>query len=292
MKKNNRLFATTLVTLALFGAGVMAASPQMPPPGAGPFPYSDYDGNSDGRVSPDEFYAARDARMASRAAGGRMMRNQGNMPAFETFDTNGDGFLSQDEMAAGHAARMQQRQTMMPQGRPMMQQNMPMMQRNMPMMQPNPAMMQPMPRGRGGGPQGGRGQQVIDYGAFDSNQDNRVSPDEFYAGRDARIADRVKEGRMMRNLANMPGFEDFDTDGDGYLSQNEMATGHAVRMQQHRAMMQQQMPRGPAGGGRRGGGGRTPGSFSDFDRDGDGVITEAEFSATQAERQGQRGRRW
>lgn len=282
MKKNNRLFATTLVTLALSGAGVMAAPPQMPPPGAGSFPYSDYDGNSDGRVSPDEFYAARDARIASRATGGRMMRNLGNMPAFETFDTNGDGFLSQDEMAAGHAAHMQQHQAMM-------QRNMPMMQQNMPMMQQNPAMMQQMPRGRGG-PQGGRGQQNIDYGAFDSNQDGRVSPDEFYAGRDARIAERAKQGRMMRNLANMPSFEDFDTDGDGFLSQDEMIAGHEARMQQHRAMMQQQWPRGPGGGGRRGSGGRGPASFSDFDRDGDGVITEEEFSATRAERQG--GRRW
>jgi Ca2+-binding EF-hand superfamily protein len=60
-------------------------------------------------VSAEEFYAARGARIAERAGEGRMMRNLGQAPSFESFDTDGDGYLSPMELNAGHAARMAQR---------------------------------------------------------------------------------------------------------------------------------------------------------------------------------------
>ena len=61
--------------------------------------YADLDGNGDGAVTSEEFYAFRAARMAARAEAGGKMKNAKNAPAFEDLDLDGDGTLSAEEFA-------------------------------------------------------------------------------------------------------------------------------------------------------------------------------------------------
>mgnify|MGYP001820178437 FL=1 len=73
--------------------------------GPGKPTYAEFDLDSDGKISSEEYYQARGARMAKRAQAGGKMKNAGNMPSFETIDLDGDGFLSSDEFAAHHQER-------------------------------------------------------------------------------------------------------------------------------------------------------------------------------------------
>lgn len=118
-------------------------------------------------------------------------------------------------------------------------------------------------------------------GVYDTDADGKVSQEEFYRAREARWAARAKEGRMLRNQGKAPTFESMDSNDDGYLNEKELTAGHALHMQQRFAQRPSMRPRpgrtNPAG--RRG-----PPSFSDFDRDGNGVITEQEFQQTRGER--------
>jgi hypothetical protein len=61
--------------------------------------YSDFDANTDGKVSAEEFYAFRSQRMAARAEAGGKMKNAENAPTFEDLDLDNDGNLSADEFA-------------------------------------------------------------------------------------------------------------------------------------------------------------------------------------------------
>ena len=117
----------------------------------------------------------------------------------------------------------------------------------------------------------------MQFAEVDTDGDGRVSAAEFYAARNARIGERAKAGYAMRNLGNAPAFEQLDGDGDGYLSELELLRGQLDHRGAGRA------DRGPGQGGRQ------PAQFSDFDRDGDGAVTQQEFDLTRAERQAARG---
>jgi hypothetical protein len=65
--------------------------------------YGDLDADGDGKVTAEEFYAFRAARMEARAAEGHKMKHAKNAPAFEDLDLDGDGSLSADEFAEHHA---------------------------------------------------------------------------------------------------------------------------------------------------------------------------------------------
>lgn len=58
---------------------------------------------------------------------------------------------------------------------------------------------------------------------FDKDKNGTVSEAEFYEGRNANIAKKAKEGRQMKGLANAKSFGDLDTNGDGQLSEDEIA---------------------------------------------------------------------
>jgi Ca2+-binding EF-hand superfamily protein len=75
------------------------------------------------------------------------------------------------------------------------------------------------------------------YGELDADGDDAVSPEEFYAFRASRMAERAAEGRKMKNAANAPAFEDLDLDGDGSLSAEEFKKHHEtcpMRGRKHR----------------------------------------------------------
>ncbi len=75
-----------------------------------------------------------------------------------------------------------------------------------------------------------------------------------------------------------PGFADFDTDGDGFVSEEEFLTLRAARMK----------ARAEAGGKMKGQASAPP--FSEVDSNGDGKLDEAEFTAgREAHMQAMRG---
>jgi len=196
MKTNRRMITLAMAMTTLLGAGVLMAAGPMSPPG--PIPFTTYDTNGDGRVSVDEFYAARNARIAEQARKGGMMRNAGNAPAFEQFDTDGDGYLSENELLKGQMAHMQENRM-----------NRPM-----------------------GGQRGPGARRMASFSDFDSNSDGVVTQEEFDQTRAARQAGKATQGYPMRNAASSPGFASFDSNGDGVLTPDEFVPGSRNRPQQ------------------------------------------------------------
>lgn len=76
-------------------------------------------------------------------------------------------------------------------------------------------------------PPGPRGPATFD--AMDQNGDGLVSAQEFAEFRAQRQAARAAQGRLMRNAAQAPRFEDWDSDGDGLLTPREFAEGRQTR---------------------------------------------------------------
>lgn len=71
--------------------------------------FADFDLNSDGTMTAEEFNKARAERIAKRAKEGRKMKNLANAPSFEDIDTDGDGGISPDEFSAHQAAHRAKR---------------------------------------------------------------------------------------------------------------------------------------------------------------------------------------
>ena len=99
-----------LLVLVVVISSISVQAEQVPT--RGPIPFADYDRDSDGLISEEEFNTVRGERMAKRAAEGRQMRGAAGAPAFSEFDTNSDNQLSSDELAAGQKAQMDKRRGM------------------------------------------------------------------------------------------------------------------------------------------------------------------------------------
>lgn len=192
MKTNRRNLMLVLAISTLLSAGyAIAQSAQMKP---GPMPFSAYDTDGDSRVSADEFYAARNGRIAERAKQGRLMKNLGNAPSFEQLDSDGDGYLTELEVVKGQLSHMQQQR-------------------------PQRAM-------------GARRQAagMASFSDFDLNGDGFVKPDEFNQVRTKRQAAKASQGLPMPNAASAPSFESFDANGDGQLTPDEFVPGNRNRV--------------------------------------------------------------
>lgn len=194
MKTNRHTMRLVLAVTIFFSAGYATA--QMVPNSPGPLPFSAYDANGDNRVSAEEFYAARNDRIADRAKQGRLMKNLGNAPSFEQLDGDGDGYLTELEVVKGQLTQMQQ--------------------------QPSQRAM-----GRGAGRQAGG---MASFADFDLNSDGFVQPDEFNQVRTERQKVKATQGYPMRNAATAPTFESFDTNADGRLTPEEFVPGNRNRV--------------------------------------------------------------
>ena len=83
------------------GQGMQQGQNQMPS-------FADFDLNSDGKITEEEFTEARTARISQRASDGRQMRGLVDALSFDDIDTNNDGSISPEEFAAAKAQHQQQ----------------------------------------------------------------------------------------------------------------------------------------------------------------------------------------
>ena len=64
--------------------------------------FTEFDLNADGKIVENEFYDARNKRIAKRVKQGYKMRNLGNAPSFKALDTNKEGQLNSKEFSQHH----------------------------------------------------------------------------------------------------------------------------------------------------------------------------------------------
>lgn len=122
----------------------------------------------------------------------------------------------------------------------------------------------------------------IPFTAYDKDGNSLISEQEFNAVRGERMAARAATDRPMRGAAGAPSFSEFDTNGDGQLTQEELAAGQRAQMEKRRGMGRGQS-RGMGQGMRR-----SMPSFPEYDLDGDGKILEKEFSEARSKRTNER----
>lgn len=128
----------------------------------------------------------------------------------------------------------------------------------------------------------------MSFAELDRNGDGIVTEQELAEARAERIAARSGAGAPMRGLANAPTFSDMDQNADGRLTADELSAFRAQRMGSRGGMgpgMSGAGPRTGMGPGQGMGrmGGQMP-TFSDFDANQDGLISEDEFAQGRAER--------
>ena len=80
------------------------------------------------------------------------------------------------------------------------------------------------------------GRGPIPFNAIDLDGNGTISAQEFDTVHQQRMSARAAEGRPMRGMANGHSYADFDTDGNGQLTPDELATGQHVQMQKRQAM--------------------------------------------------------
>lgn len=125
----------------------------------------------------------------------------------------------------------------------------------------------------------------IPFTSYDLDGNGFITEQEFNQLRSKRAAEKTVQGGAMKRVGNAPSFSAFDKDNDGQLTQQELATGQQIQVQNRRSSGGQ----GPgAGQGRGKGAGMSKGknmpSFSQYDLYGDGDILEQEFYDARAKR--------
>lgn len=197
---DKKVFSTALLT-SIISTLVLGASVSY----AKGMPFAEMDVDRNGVVSEQEFNTVKNQRIEARAREGRQMRGLGNAPVFAEFDVNKDGQITPEEVAMAQQTRMQARsEQLMGQGRG-----------------------QGFAKHQGMGLRGNR----PEFSDFDVNADSYVTRQEFYDARNKRIAERAKQGFMMRGLANAPTFENVDGNSDGKVSQSEFMVQQQGHMQ-------------------------------------------------------------
>jgi Ca2+-binding EF-hand superfamily protein len=124
----------------------------------------------------------------------------------------------------------------------------------------------------------------IPFEAYDTDGDARISEDEFNAARALRIEARANQGRRGRGAAQAPAFASFDQDGDGSLTRAELKAGQGNCGSRGQADNNWRGMKRGKGQGRN----MEMPSFSDFDRNDDGILLADEFQTSRNERIGKR----
>ncbi|MFK5986374.1 MAG: EF-hand domain-containing protein [Pseudomonadota bacterium] len=122
------------------------------------------------------------------------------------------------------------------------------------------------------------------FNQFDTNNDGQLNPDELshvqQLQRQKMQGQRMgrRQGRGINRGRNMPKFEDFDGNKDGYISEQELIEARGMRVS-NRIQQGYQM---------RNIGNIT--TFQEIDKNSDGKISPEEFSAQQKQHQMNRQR--
>lgn len=123
------------------------------------------------------------------------------------------------------------------------------------------------------------------FATYDIDNNQSISEQEFYQIRSQRMGSRAAEGRPMRRAAEAPSFTQFDSNGDGQLSPDELTAGQWTQMQNRHG----RMGMGGAPGMGRSMRGNMP-TFPEFDLNGDGLLTEEELYKARNQRIGERAK--
>ncbi len=91
--------------VSLLAVTIALGAQAQPFAGRGPMPFGAMDLDGNGYVSSRKFLQHRDARMAARAAQGRLLRNAGRAPSFESWDADDNGLLNAAEVTSGQQTR-------------------------------------------------------------------------------------------------------------------------------------------------------------------------------------------
>ena len=86
----------------------------------------------------------------------------------------------------------------------------------------------------------------VPFNLYDTDGNNLISEDEFYAVRAKRMQKRADAGFPMRNAGNAPDFSEFDSNCDGTLTPEELSAGQQAQMNKRRGAKGMGQGQGPA----------------------------------------------
>ena len=246
MKHTNSIFSFRLQVLV---AGIcLALNVQAgDSPKHGPATYSDFDLDSNGQVSEEEFNSVRAKRMAARAAEGGKMKGASTAPSFADIDTDGDGQINPEELTAAQKTHMAKRHGMaqgdghgkgdckgeckghgqgygkghgMGHGKGHGKGQGDMTQKT-------------------GKPRTGMTSKMPAFSDFDTDGNGKIEEAEFNKAHAERMAKMAAEGHSMKHAADAPGFSGIDTDGNGEISPGEFQQHQSEHHHMHHGKQNQ-----------------------------------------------------
>jgi len=96
----------------------------------------------------------------------------------------------------------------------------------------SPQERQQMMKGKGKGMKKQGMNHRADFSTFDTDRNGKITSKEFYDAQAAHMTAQANAGKPMKNAANIPTFEQIDSNKDGIVSQNEFSTFQQNKMQQ------------------------------------------------------------
>lgn len=77
----------------------------------------------------------------------------------------------------------------------------------------------------------------MSFSSYDMNNDGQITSEEFNTVKANNMAQKAEEGRLMKNAANSPQFEDIDANKDGVISKEELQIFQQNRLQERKTYM-------------------------------------------------------